>query len=588
MAVLGAQFLLEKAGSREFFIPEQFTADELELAATARRFMERDVFPSIPAMENKDFAETRRLLQKAGELGLLMTAVPEEYGGLGLPARVSGLLSEAVSTYAGFSVSHGAHTKIGTQPLVYFGSEAQKERWLPKLASGEWIAAYALSEAGSGSDAQSARTIARLSEDKTHYVVTGSKQWITNGAIADLFTVFCQVDDGSGNLQFSALLIERNTPGFEIGREEHKLGIRGSSTTPLVFTEARVPVENLLGNVGDGARIAFNILNVGRYNLAIGAVGGVKEGLRNAVAYATERKQFNTSTMRFGAMRQKAAEIAATIFGMEALSYRVAGMVDDMAAELSAAQAGKALSGAEKMRSIEEYAIEASIGKVWCSEVLNVCASELLQMYGGYGYVEDYPAERMFRDARINMIFEGTNEVNRLLIPGQLLKRAMKGRIGVMPWIGRLGDGPAPAPEGALSAERDAVERIKGLSGILLQTAAMKYMQALEKEQQVLLVLADLIIDAFVADSAVGRALQRRAAGLPSDLSDAMARVLVSHAADRAVANARRCARAVASGPQLDALLGRLAAWAPDLRSNVVADRDLIADAVSERGGYPL
>ncbi len=586
MPVLGAQFLLEPCGARAFFVPEDFSRDELELAATARRFMEREVLPKIPAMENKDFAETRRLLQRAGELGLLMTAVPEEYGGLGLPNRVSGLISESVSLYGGFSVSHGAHTKIGTQPLVYFGTEEQKSKWLPRLASGELIAAYALSEPGSGSDAQAAKTLAKLSADGKHYVVTGAKQWITNGAIADLFTVFCQIDDGSGKLEFSALMVELGTPGFEVGREEHKLGIRGSSTTPLTFQEALIPVENRLGAVGDGAKIAFNILNVGRYNLAIGTIGGVKEGLKLAMEYATERKQFGVPLMRFGALRQKAAEIAVTIFGMEAMGYRVAGLVDTLAEET--AQSGKALTGADKMKPIEEYAIEASIAKVWCSDMLNVAASECLQMYGGYGYVEDYPAERMFRDARINMIFEGTNEVNRLLIPGMLLKRAMKGRLGVMQWLGRLGDGPAAPPEGPLSAERDAADRLKGLAGVVLQAAALKHMQALEKEQQVLLMLADLIIDAYLCDSAVGRALQRRAKGLPTDVSDAMARVTASHTTDRAHANARRCARALASGPALDALLSRLDAWSPALRSDVVADRDLIADALAARGAYPL
>ncbi|MBT9555397.1 MAG: acyl-CoA dehydrogenase family protein [Myxococcales bacterium] len=586
MAVVGGQFLLEKTGSREIFTPEQYSKDELEFAATARRFVEREVIPHIKALENKDYVLGKKLLQKAGELGLLMTGVPEAYGGLGLPHRVSGMLSEAVSGYGGFSVSFGAHTKIGTLPLVYFGNAEQKQKWLPALASGEKIAAYALSEPGSGSDAQAATTVAKLSDDGTHYVVNGTKQWITNGSFADVYTVFCQVDDGSGKPQFSALMVERGTPGFEAGAEEHKLGIRGSSTTPLTFVDAKIPVANLLGNPGDGAAIAFNILNVGRYTLAMGVNGGAKAALAAAIQYATERKQFGKSTMSFGALRQKVAETAAQIYAMETCSYRIAGLSDDMTAAMGPLDESK--SGKEKMRPIEEYAIESSIAKVYCSETLNVLASECLQMYGGYGYVEDYPAERTFRDSRINMIFEGTNEVNRLLVPGMLLKRAMQGRLGAMQWLGSLESGPQPVAEGPLADERDAVDRMKGVAGVLLQAAVGKYMHSLEKEQQILLYLADLLIDAYVGDSVVGRALYRQKAGLPSAVSDAMTRLTLSHAADRVRANARACARSLASGEDLEKLLKKVDRWAIDLRSNPIADRDLIADAAVEKGGYPF
>lgn len=586
MAVVGGQFLLDKTGSQGFFTPEQYSKDELEFAATARRFVEREVIPHVKALENKDFVLGKKLLQRAGELGLLMTGVPEAYGGLGLPHRVSGMLSEAVSGYGGFSVSFGAHTKIGTLPLVYFGNVEQKQKWLPALASGEKIGAYALSEPGSGSDAQAATTVARLSDDKTHYVVNGTKQWITNGSFADVYTVFCQLDDGSGKPQFSAFIVERGTPGFESGAEEHKLGIRGSSTTPLTFVDAKIPVENLLGKPGDGAAIAFNILNVGRYTLAMGVNGGAKVTLAAAIQYASERKQFGKSTMSFGALRQKVAESSAQIYAMESCSYRIAGLSDDMTEAMGPVDESK--SGKEKMRPIEEYAIESSIAKVYCSEALNVIASECLQMYGGYGYVEDYPAERSFRDARINMIFEGTSEVNRLLVPGMLLKRAMQGRLGAMQWLGSLESGPQPVADGPMAEERDAVDKIKGVAGVLLQAAVSKYMHSLEKEQQILLFLADLLIDAYVCDSAVGRALYRQKAGLPSAVSDAMTRLTLSHAADRVRANARACARSLAAGEDLDKLLKKVDRWDIALRSNPVADRELIADAAVEKVGYPF
>jgi alkylation response protein AidB-like acyl-CoA dehydrogenase len=586
MTVAGGQFLLEKVGSRTFFTPEDFTAEDLDLAATTRRFMKREVEPHITAMEKKDYGKLVALMQKAGELGLLMTGVPEAYGGLGLPSRVSGLVAECTAQYGAFSVSYGAHTKIGTMPLVYFGNPAQKEKWLPRMATGELLAAYALSEPEAGSDAQSARTTAVLSADKTHYVMNGTKQWITNGSFAGIFTVFCQVDDGSGKPKFSAIMVERGTPGFETGAEEHKLGIRGSSTVPITFNDALVPVENLLGKPGDGAAIAFNILNIGRYNLAIGVTGGAKEQLEASIAYAKDRKQFGKSTMTFGALRQKVAEAAALIYAMEAGSYRIAGLTDALSAELGPMDETK--SGKDKMKPIEEYAIEASIGKVFCSEALNLIATECLQMYGGYGYVEDYSAERGFRDARINMIFEGTNEVNRLLVPAQLLKRAMTNRLPLMPWFSTLKDGPAPAPEGVLSAERDAADRFKGVAGTLIQTAAMKYMQALEGQQQILLLLADIVIDTYVADSVVGRSLKRHAAGLPTTVSDAAARVVVAHAADRIHANARACACALAEGEELDKLLRRVDRWSVNLRSNLVRDRDVIADAVTEKGAYTL
>ncbi|MFT5433804.1 MAG: alkylation response protein AidB-like acyl-CoA dehydrogenase, partial [Myxococcota bacterium] len=514
------------------------------------------------------------------------TAVPEKWGGLGLPKRVTALVTERMAAYGSFSVTYGAHSGIGTLPIVYFGNEEQKGRFLPKLASGELIGAYALSEPGSGSDALGARTVAKLNDEGTHYVLNGTKQWITNGAFADVFIVFCQIVDADGTANFSALIVEKDTGGFSIGPEEHKLGIRGSSTTPLIFEDALIPIENVLGEIGRGHEIAFNILNVGRYTLAVGVTGGAKQALHRAISYASERKQFKTPVIEFGALRQKVANAAADIYAMEALSFRVAGLTDAMTTEMG--ELAENASGRDKMRPIEEYAIESSIGKVWCSEKLNEIASECLQMYGGYGYVEDYPAEMAFRDARINMIFEGTNEVNRLLIPGMLLKRAMKGRLPVMAWLGALGNEAGQVGEGPLEAERDATERFKGVAGVLLQAAAMKYMRELEGQQQILLLLADLISDCYVADSAVGRSVKRHRRGMKTDLTDAMARVTLARAQDRVRANAGHLLSAMFEGDAYDAMETRLKGFWPNFRSNLVADRKQIADAVVATGGYQI
>ena len=494
----GGQFLIESVGTHRFFSPDDFTSHELAIGKTVSDFVDKEVVPYIDAMESKatekkDYDRLLTAFKKGGELGLYMTGVPEKWGGLGLPKRVSALVSEQMAAYGAFSVTYGAHAGIGTLPIVYFGNRDQKQRYLPLLATGEKIGAYALSEPGSGSDAMGARTTAVLNAEGTHYIVNGTKQWITNGAFADVFIVFCQVVDPDGAQHFSALIVDKDTPGFSPGPEEHKLGIRGSSTTPLIFEDSPVPAANLLGQKGRGHEIAFNILNVGRYTLAVGVCGGAKRILAAAIGYASERKQFRTPIIEFGAMRQKVADAAASIYAMESLSYRVAGLSDALTEALG--EIDEDAPGKKKMAPIEEYAIEASIGKVYCSERLNDIASECLQMYGGYGYVEDYPAELAFRDARINMIFEGTNEINRLLIPGMLLKRAMKGRLAVMGWLASLSAGPQAAADGPLKAEVDAVQRIKGTAGLVLQAAAMKYMQTLENEQMLLLMLSDLIID---------------------------------------------------------------------------------------------
>ena len=579
----GGQFLMDPSGRYNAFTPEDFTDEELAIGRTAADFMEKEVLPYVERFEKKDYERLLESFKTGGQLGLYMTGIPEEWGGLGLPRTVTSLVNEQLAKYGTFSVTYGAHATIGTLPIVYFGNAEQKERYLPQLATGELIGAYALSEPGSGSDALGARTVAVLNDEGTHYVVNGTKQWITNGAFADVFVVFMQIATDEGH-KFSAFIVDRDTPGFSPGAEEHKLGIRGSSTTQLIFEDARIPKENLLGEIGRGHEIAFNILNVGRLSLAIGVMGGSKEILTHTIQYASERKQFKTPIIEFGAMRQKVADAAAEIYAMESAGYRGAGLIDQLTQSIGPID--ETASGKKKMGPIEEYAIECAICKVYCSEGLNRVASECLQMHGGYGYVEDYPAEMAFRDARINMIFEGTNEINRLLIPGMILKRAMQGRLNLMPWVGGLENGPGSPADGPLAAEMDAVEKMKGTAGILLQTAAMKYMQGLEKQQQLLLMLSDLIIDSYVLDSTVARSRQRHADGGNTTVIDAMTRLLVADGAARVQTNATQLLHAIAEGAAADALYAKLAPWTIKLATNVVRERDIIADSVVAAGRY--
>ncbi|MGB7137193.1 MAG: acyl-CoA dehydrogenase family protein, partial [Acidobacteriaceae bacterium] len=428
---------------------------------------------------------------------------PETYGGLALDKVTSALVADRIAVSASFSVSFSAHVGIGTLPLIWYGTAAQKKKYLPRLASGEWIAAYALSESSSGSDAMNIRTQARLSADGKQYVLNGEKMWISNAGFADLFIVFAKIDGE----QFSAFLVERDTPGLTVGAEEHKLGIRGSSTCPLVLGDCAVPAENLLGQAGKGHHIAFNILNVGRYKLGAAALGGARNTLRNAVRYAKQRTAFGKPIASFGLMQEKIAEMAAGIFAGEALVYRVVGAIDAALAALAADA-----RAAEVQKRIEDYAVECSIVKVWCSEMLDRAVDHCVQIYGGYGYVEEYPAERNYRDARINRIFEGTNEINRLIITGFLLKRAMQGRLPLLPAIAKVMDevmaGPSARVEatGPLAAERALLASAKKLGLFCAGAASQKYPANLQDQQEIMGALADMLIEMLVMESAILRA----------------------------------------------------------------------------------
>src|ERR1700693_1235670 len=452
--ISGGSFLLESRRTDEVFTPEDFTEQQRLIGQTAQEFTVNEILPNVEKMEHKDFSVSRDLLKKAGDLGLSGVEVPEAYGGLELDKVTAAVIADHIAQYAGFATTWGAHSGIGLLPIVYFGTEEQKQKYLPKLAAGEIVGAYALSESSSGSDALNCRTRAQLSPDGKHYILNGEKMWITNAGFADLFTVFAKIDGE----KFTAFLVEKTFSGFSVGAEEHKMGIRGSSTCPIILNDCKVPVENLLGDMGKGHVIAFNILNVGRFKLGAMCVGGARVSLESAVAYAKQRKAFGKTIADFGLVREKIANMAALIFVGESLVYRTVGMMDVALAEVDKAGADAAK---DTRKAIEEYAVECSIIKVWGSEMIDYVVDETVQIYGGYGFVEEYPAERAYRDARINRIFEGTNEINRLIITGFLLKRAMTGQLPLMPAIKKLMDevlsGPSTAEEleGSLAEERN-------------------------------------------------------------------------------------------------------------------------------------
>jgi alkylation response protein AidB-like acyl-CoA dehydrogenase len=504
----GGGFLLEPTGSVTVFTPEMLSDEQRMMKETADDFVAREVMPRVADIEAKKAGVMRGLLEKAGGVGLLGHDVPEAYGGLGGDKTSSSLITEAVSQQGSFAVSFGAHVGIGTMPIVLFGTEAQRKKYLPKLASGEMVAAYALTEPGSGSDALAAKTKAVKSADGASWKLTGSKLYITNAGFADVFTVFAKVDGA----EFTAFLIERGAPGLTVGPEEHKLGIRGSSTCPLYLEDCTIPADAVLGTIGQGHKIAFNILNIGRWKLGVGAVGGAKYCLGLGIKFARERKQFGKPIAEFDLIRKKLGDIATQTFVAESMAFRTAGLLDARAKAIDPAdpQAQK-----KQIDAIEEHAIEASIIKVFGSEMLHATADETLQIFGGAGYIEDYPIERVSRDARINRIFEGTNEINRLLVPGTMLKRAMTGRLGLMGMVGEVQQELADPikidrriPDGPLGRERKKCDYAKRATVYGASLGVQKYMQKISDKQELLGVLADCMILTFGMDSAISRTLQ--------------------------------------------------------------------------------
>jgi len=587
--ISGGSFLLEERKPDEVFTPEDFTEQHLLIGQTAEEFAVNEIVPNIEKMEHKDFSITRDLLKKAGELGLSSAEIPEAYGGLEMDKVTAAVIADHIAKYAGFATTWGGHTGIGTLPIVYFGTEEQKKKYLPRLAAGEIVGAYALSEASSGSDALNCRARAELSKDGKHYILNGEKMWITNAGFADLFTVFAKVDGE----KFTAFLVEKSFPGFSIGAEEHKMGIRGSSTCPIILNDCKVPVENLLGEIGKGHVIAFNILNVGRFKLGAMSVGGARMSLESAIGYAKQRKAFGKVIADFGLVREKLANMAVGIYTGEALVYRTVGMMD---VALSEVDKNGADAAKETRKAIEEYAVECSIIKVWGSEMVGYAVDETVQIYGGYGFVEEYSAERSYRDARINRIFEGTNEINRLIITGFLLKRAMSGQLPLMPAIKNLMDevlsGPSTGEEfdGPLAEERKLVRSAKKLGLFVAGAATQKYMQAIQDQQEIMGAIADMVIETYAMESAVLRAqkIVERNGENAASLPIAMTRVYLSQAMEKIEAAAKKVIAAVADGDMLRtqlAILRRLAKHEP---FNTIELRQQIAQRVIERGKYTL
>ncbi|UOF90513.1 acyl-CoA dehydrogenase family protein [Fodinisporobacter ferrooxydans] len=575
----GGAFLLETVEPSDVFTPEDFTDEHKMIAKTTSDFIHGEVAPHIDRLEHQDWELTVRLLRQAGELGLLAADVPEEYEGLGMDKISSTLISEYITRGGAFALSHGAHVGIGSLPIVIFGNEGQKQKYLPKLASGAWISAYALTEPGSGSDALGARTTAVLSADKTHYVLNGSKQFITNAGFADIFIVYAKIDGE----KFTAFIVERTFKGVSTGPEEKKMGIKSSSTRPLILEDVHVPVENVLGEIGKGHVIAFNILNIGRYKLAAGAVGAAKAALEASASYANERKQFGRPIASFPLIQQKLAEMNIQTFLAESMVYRTTGEIETMLNSL--AEKGLA-AGADVAKGIAEYAIECSINKVFGSEALDFVVDEGVQIHGGYGFIQEYAIERMYRDSRINRIFEGTNEINRLLIPGTLLKKAMKGELdlhGAAKALQAELMGMMPPFEGdrLLEQERHMLSMAKKVvlftGGLAIQTFGPK----LEQEQELLSNLADMMIQIYALESALLRA-QKLHGRHPAkaELQVIMVQIFAQSMIERIDTLAKTILAAVAEGDNLRAQLAILKKLTRYTPIHTVALKRKVANAV--------
>ncbi|MFY9607136.1 MAG: acyl-CoA dehydrogenase family protein [Blastocatellia bacterium] len=584
--VKGGSFILEDHRPEDVFTPEDTNDEQRMIAQTAAEFSQKEVIPLDAEIEKKSYEVHRSLMLKAGELGLLSIDIPEQYGGAGLDLLSSLMGSENLSGQASFSGTVGAHTTIGTLPIVYFGNDQQKKKYLPKLATGEWIGAYALTESGSGSDALAAKTTAKLTEDGTHYILNGQKMWITNAGFADVFIVFAKVDGD----KFTGFIVERNFPGVSIAPEEHKMGLNGSSTCAVNLEDARVPAENLLGEIGKGHHIAFNILNIGRLKLGVSSIAGAKRLTGIATEYAKQRHQFGVPISSFGLIKHKIAEMAIRAYVGECMIYRTVGMIEEA---LSAVDRNVPK---EALKAIEDYAVECSIIKVTGSEYLSYACDEAVQVFGGNGYSSDYPVERAYRDSRISRIYEGTNEINRLIIAGQFLRRAAKGENTLFAAAKKLQDEllspsmPDDAPEGVFASERAALTSCKKAIVAVLGSAALKYRDKATQEQEVLAAASDMIMDVFAMESAILRTEKLAASKGEANcaLQIDAARVFASDAIERIERNAKHALAAMAEGDELRTMLAMLRRFMKFTPVNTVAARRKIAESITEAGRYNL
>jgi alkylation response protein AidB-like acyl-CoA dehydrogenase len=588
-AAKGGSFLLESPLPQDVFTPADLTDDQKLIGQTAEEFVTKEVMPLVKELENKKPGLMAEMVRKGAELGIMSGGIPEEYGGAGLDKIATTVLTEKLSIYGGFAVTHGAHAGIGTLPIVYFGTEEQKKKYLPKLASAEMIGAYCLSEPQAGSDAQNSLTRAELNKEGTHYVLNGQKMWITNGGFADLYIVFAKVDGE----KFTAFIVERAFPGFKAGNEEHKMGIHGSSTTPIFLENCKVPKENVLHEIGRGHIVAFNVLNAGRFTLGASAVGGSKHVLMTASKYTKERKAFGKQIGEFGLMKEKLAEMAIQLFAVESMVYRSAGNIE-------AAMAAASASGGDKIQStmkvLEEYAIESSIAKVYGSEMLDFVVDEGVQIFGGYGFHEDYPVCRAYRDSRINRIFEGTNEINRMLIIQMLMKRAMGGQLALIPAAMKLADeilaGPSfeEAPEGVLAEESRVVANAKKMFLQAAGGAVQKFREKLADEQELIGALSNMVMEVYAMESCLLRA-QKAAAAKGEATAGVMvdaARVFIADAAERLEHEAKRAIAAVHEGDMLTTQMAVLKRFGKRGAVDTIALRRKVAAAVQAQDRYPF
>ncbi|HXX18077.1 MAG TPA: acyl-CoA dehydrogenase family protein [Candidatus Acidoferrum sp.] len=581
----GGAFLVATTSPADVFTPADVTDDQRLIGQTAAEFVTKEVIPAIPDLEKHKEGVMPQLLKKAGEIGLLGGGIPEAYGGSELDKVALTILSEKISVYASFAVAFGGTTGIGTIPIVYFGTEEQKKKYLPKIASGELLGAYCLSEPQAGSDSLAARTRAELSPDGKQWILNGQKMWITNGGFADVYIVFAKVDGD----KFSAFIVERGAPGFSVGAEENKMGIRGSSTVPLFFENARIPKENLLHEIGRGHIVAFNTLNAGRHTLGVSCLGGSKKALEESSKYAKERVAFGKSISNFGLIQAKLGEMAIRIYALESMIYRTAGTIE----------AAVSTSGSDRvkqaMQALEEYAIESSISKVTGSETLDYCVDEGLQIFGGYGFHEDYPMARAYRDSRINRIFEGTNEINRMLIIQMLMKRTMAGVLPLISAAKKLADellaGPSfeEAPTGTLAEEERSLAQAKKVFLLAAGAAVEKFRDKLADHQEIVAALSNIVMDIYAIESSLRRAQKAAAARgqAASSMADAT-RAFTYDAMDRIEKEARTALAATSDGDTLATQLAALRRFAKHAPVDTIALRRRVAEAVLAQDRYPF
>lgn len=585
-AIKGGSFLIEDIPAERVFTPEDFTDEHHMIAKTTEEYVNNEVLPQLEHLENHEFDRSVKLLRKAGELGLLSADIPEEYGGLGLDKVSSAIIAEKMAPAGGFAISHGAHVGIGSLPIVLFGTEEQKQKYLPYLATGEKIAAYALTEPGSGSDALGAKTTAKLNAEGTHYILNGEKQWITNSGFADVFVVYAKVD----GQHFTAFIVESDFPGVSTGPEEKKMGIKSSSTRTLILQDVPVPKENVLGEIGKGHVIAFNILNIGRYKLGLGAVGGAKRAFEITVKYANQRQQFKRPISQFTLTQEKLATMASRLYAAESSVYRTVGLFDE---RMGLLDAEKAKDGKEVAKSIAEYAIECSLNKFFATEVLDYIVDEGVQIHGGYGFMQEYEIERAYRDSRINRIFEGTNEINRLLVPGMYLKKAVKGELPLFQKAQQLQEElmmmAAEEPgSGALEQEKYLVRQAKKVALMVAGLAAQKYGQRIEEEQEVLVNIADIVSNVYAMESALLRTEKAiQASGEEKNKQKVLyTQIFCQEAFNEIEAHAKETLVAVEQGDTLRMMLAALRRLTRHTPINVIAKKREAAAALIEAERY--